>query len=208
MTAAAFGHQSISKPNGSSPDSWHPYRCGHCGRDVSGAVIAYIGRREGGHLICWLQCPVCHDASVRSDSGAHYPGSAYGPVLEGLPAEVGDAYEEARRCLSVNANTSSEVMCRKILMHVAVDKGAEEGKTFAFYIDYLQQQGYVTPPMRGWVTLIKDHGNESNHKLASPDRPRAEGTLQFTAQLLRSVYEMEHLAQRFTKLAGPAPSAP
>jgi hypothetical protein len=88
-------------------------------------------------------------------------------------------------------------MCRKILMHVAVDKGADEGKTFASYIDHLAAEGYVTPPMREWVKLIKDNGNEANHRLASPERRRAEGTLLFTAQLLRSVYEMGHLAGQF-----------
>ena len=66
-------------------------------------------------------------------------------------------------------------------MHVAVDKGATEGQSFAFYIDYLEKEGYVTPPMRGWVKLIKDHGNESTHKLPEPERKRAEGTILFTA---------------------------
>lgn len=89
-------------------------------------------------------------------------------------------------------------------MHVAVDKGAKAGETFAFYIDYLEKQGYVTPPMRGWVKLIKDHGNDSTHKLPKPERKRAEGTLIFTAQLLRTVYEMEHLAGQFA----PPPQTP
>ena len=28
-------------------------------------------------------------------------------------------------------------------MHVAVDKGAEEGKDFVFYIDHLLEEGYI-----------------------------------------------------------------
>src|SRR5690606_32458313 len=120
---------------------------------------------QGGEPIRWLQCSNCHDASVQVDSGALFPGVAFGPKIEGLPKDVSVAYDEARRCLSVSALTAAEGMCRKILMHVAVDKGAKEGDTFASYIDYLGQQGYVTPPMKNWVTLIKDHGNEANHKL-------------------------------------------
>jgi hypothetical protein len=84
-----------------------------------------------------------------------------------------------------------------------VDKGAKEGDRFAAYIDFLEEQGYVTPPMRDWVKLIKDHGNDSQHKLAVPDRQRAEGTLLFTAQLLRSVYEMGHIAAQFGAEAKP-----
>lgn len=67
------------------------------------------------------------------------------------------------------------------------------------YIDYLASEGYVTPPMREWVELIKNHGNESTHKLKSPERVRAEGTLLFTAQLLRSVYEMGILRVAFQR---------
>jgi len=89
-------------------------------------------------------------------------------------------------------------MCRKILMHVGVDKGAKEGDTFASYLDYLQSQGYITPPMMEWVKLIRDHGNKSTHKLERPERKRAESTLDFTAELLRVVYEMQHMAAKYT----------
>jgi hypothetical protein len=122
----------------------------------------------------------------------------FGPDIEGLPDDVSQAYDEARRCLAVNAFTAAEGVCRKILMHVAVDKHAEEGKTFASYIDHLAREGFVTPPMRDWVTLIKNHGNEAQHLLQAPSEKRAQGTLLFTAQLLRSVYEMGHLARQFT----------
>jgi hypothetical protein len=198
MPATGFGHAQITRRDGSTTDSWFKYTCGHCGNQVSGVVLAYVGRSQGD-AIRWLQCSVCHDASVLTDSGAIYPGIPFGPLLEGLPTEVEAAYNEARRAFSVAAYTAAEMLCRKILMHIAVDKGAKEGLTFAAYIDYLETAGYVTPPMRDWVKLIKDHGNEVNHKLTSPEQSRAEGTLFFTAQLLRSVYEMGFLAKKFAK---------
>jgi hypothetical protein len=196
MPVAHFGHPHVEKLVGTNEASWYHFRCGHCGSDVSGAVVARAANQGGGYTQ-WILCSVCHEGSVNIGNDRVYPGIAYGPVIEGLPQDVAEAYGEARRCLSVNADTASEVMCRKILMHVAVDKDAKEGKTFAHYIDHLTAQGYVTPPMRGWVDLIREHGNESNHRLPTPSRERAEGTLQFTAQLLRSVYEMEHLATKF-----------
>jgi len=200
MAAPKLGHKGVHKPDGSTPDSWLPYTCGHCGHAASGYVIAYaVGENTTATQIRWLQCPTCREPSVETTSGAIVPGAAFGPEIEGLPKEVESAYEEARLCLAVNANTAAEGVCRKILMHIAVDKLAEEGKTFAFYIDYLAQHGYVTPPMQPWVTLIKDYGNEAQHRIAPSDRKRAEGTLLFTAQLLRTVYEMGHIAGRFTK---------
>ena len=99
--------------------------------------------------------------------------------------------------MSVNAFTAAELICRTILMHVAVDKGAPEGESFAAYLAFLETHGYVTPPMKGWVDLIRMHGNASTHKLASPDKTRAESTTMFTAELLRLVYEMDFMAKKY-----------
>lgn len=76
-------------------------------------------------------------------------------------------------------------MCRKILMHVAVDKGCDEGKSFGEYIDYIESE-YITPIMKPWVDLIRRHGNSSTHELVPPDVKRSESTLMFTAELLES----------------------
>ena len=57
----------------------------------------------------------------------------------------------------------------------------------------------ITPPMKGWVDLIRQHGNKATHSLESPDKKRAESTLMFTAELLRLIYEMEHLSMQYTE---------
>ena len=103
--------------------------------------------------------------------------------------------------MSVNAYTASELICRKILMHVAVDKGAEEGKGFESYIDHLQAKGYVTPPMKEWVDTIRKHGNSSTHQLEQPSKSRAESTIMFTAELLRLIYEMDSMAKNYVPKA-------
>jgi hypothetical protein len=132
------------------------------------------------------------------------PAALIGENIDGLPGDVRAAYEEARKTAGVAAYTSSELMCRKILMHIAVDKGADEGKTFVAYLDFLKSTGYVTPPMAPWVDLIRSHGNESTHRLQPASRERAMNTLAFTAQLLKLVYEMDHRAQQFVT---PGPTA-
>ena len=153
-----------------------------------------------------LQCASCHEPSVLDSSGRVHPGVAFGQPLQGLPEDVHEAYEEARRCLSINADVAAEGMCRKILMHIAVEKGAEDGGSFEGYIDFLVGQGYVTPPMKPWVDLIRKHGNRAHHRLQPRDRKRAEMTLIFTAHLLRNVYEMGHLAEKY--LPAPAEAQP
>ncbi|MCA9647935.1 MAG: DUF4145 domain-containing protein, partial [Myxococcales bacterium] len=78
------------------------------------------------------------------------------------------------------------------------DKGAPEGESFAAYLAALESLGYVTPPMKPWVDLIRRHGNQATHRLAASDAARAESTVMFTAELLRMVYEMAHMARRYT----------
>jgi hypothetical protein len=193
------GHRSIYKPDGSTDDAWATYRCGHCDTKVSGAVVAYhvwLDKENRKYFIQWVLCPECALGSTLIN-GTSYPGSPFGPVLQGLPQDVDAAYKEARHCMKVNAYTAAELMSRKILMHVAVEKGAKEGEPFASYLSYLEQQGYVTPPMKKWVDAIRKHGNESTHKLLAPSQQRAESTVMFTAELLRLTYEMEHLAGQF-----------
>jgi len=184
-------HSQIRRPDATSENAWITYICGHCGTKVSGAVVAW---KED---VIWAQCTHCGRGSVIDDQGDVYPGTLFGPHLEGLPADIAEAYEEARRSMSVAAFTGAELVCRKILMHVAVEKGATEGETFASYLEHLESKGYITPPMKGWVDLIRQHGNIAAHVLEKPDRERAESTLMFTAELLRIVYEMDYLSRQY-----------
>jgi hypothetical protein len=186
-------HGNIHKPNGTRDEDWHGYTCGHCGTKVSGAVVAIFSNRQ----ILWLMCPECKKGSVHT-AGNIYPGVAFGPSLQGLPLDVEEAYQEARRCMSVNSYFAAELICRKILMHIAADKGAKAGESFTAYLAYLEDEGFITPPMKGWVDLIRKHGNAATHKLSSPDKSRAESTVMLTAELLRIVYEMEYMASKYT----------
>jgi hypothetical protein len=93
-------------------------------------------------------------------------------------------------------------MCRKILMHIAVDKGDDQGRTFAQYLDFLESQGYMTPPMRPWVDQIRKNGNISTHEIPPADSARALGTLAFTAQLLKLTYEMGFKVGQFLPVSG------
>jgi hypothetical protein len=188
-------HKSVTRHDGTDTQSWHRYICAHCGTVVAGAVLCekLLEKRP----VRWLMCPNCADGSVLASDGNVYPGRPFGPVLEGLPDNVSTAYGEARRCMSVNAFTACELLCRKLLMYVAVEKGAAEGDTFANYLAHLGSQGYVTPPMKGWVGLIREHGNKAAHELEAPDPARAESTLMFTAELLRLVYEMAYMASKY-----------
>ncbi len=197
------GHKRVTRLDGNSKGSWYEYTCGHCDAKVSGAVLATTnwdvssGRDTVTHIERWIQCTNCGHGSVICGDNT-IPGLPFGPQLEGLPADLNKAYQEARNCMGVAAFTAAELICRKILMHVAVEKGGDEGKSFASYLTYLENEGYVTPPMKSWVDLIRQHGNQSTHQLEAADKDRAESTVMLTAELLRLVYEMDYYSRKFT----------
>lgn len=124
--------------------------------------------------------------------------------MSGLPNDVETAWMEARRSFGAGAYTASEVMCRKILMHVAVDKaGADEGKDFVTYVKALDDQGYVPTGMKHVVESIRSRGNVANHELPASTDEDATTTMVVTEHLLRSVYELPEMIP--TPTTSPAP---
>jgi Domain of unknown function (DUF4145) len=163
-------------------EHWLTYTCPWCSKVVSGAVVASAPSREG--FTEWMRCSSCLEGAlilvVGEDERSVYPPVPFGPDIVGLPQNVENAYTEARYCIGVRAYTAAELVCRKILMYIAVDKGAKDGQKFATYLTFLESSGYVTPPMKGWVELIRRHGNVAAHELPPTNRRRAESTLVFT----------------------------
>lgn len=192
----------ISNISGSETYARFDYKCGHCNRYVSGRVVNIYAQERNNRanpIIQFMICPSCVKGSVWMQGDIIIPGSNPGENLEGLPVEIDAAYQEARKCFSIAAYTGCELLCRKILMHVGVDKGAQEGQSFVSYLDHLETKGYITPTIKDWADLIREFGNQSTHKLVPPDKARTEATIMFTMELLRIIYEMQHVATKFKK---------
>jgi hypothetical protein len=146
----------------------------------------------------WLRCVNCKSASVENDGSlapAALPLSMPGGV-EGREAEV---WQEARSCLSVGAHMAAVMLCRKILLHVAVGHGlaAEDEKgrtpTFDTAVKHLREVGVITAKMTPWVDRIREIGNDANHQLGAISPAQALDVAKFTEQLLRLAYEMDAL---------------
>ncbi|GFN40551.1 MAG: conserved hypothetical protein [Marine Group I thaumarchaeote] len=190
-TEDEIGHPSYSQPTGT-----HSYQCGHCDHQTSGRVVAFY---PSNGVNKWLLCTNCAKGSVLTSAGIIFPASKFGSSVEGLPGIVQKAYDEARLCYSVGAFTACELICRKILMNVAVDKGADENDSFVNYLDFLKTEGYITEAMMSWVSLIREHGGKSTHYIAEPEKTRAESTLMFTEQMLKIIYEATHRADKYSQ---------
>jgi len=88
----------------------------------------------------------------------------------------------------MDCHTASALLCRKLLVNIAVDKGADEGKQFAFYVDYLERENYVPPNGKEWVGHIKDKANEATHKVPEITADDAHKLVMFTEMLLKFIY--------------------
>ncbi len=168
------------------PDS---YRCGYCGYDVA----SELGLTIGSHTANLRICPQCNGPTFFSATGFQIPGPKPGGSLSKLPSLISALYEEARSSRSANAFTGTVLLCRKLLMHIAVEKGAKENQTFAFYVNWLITERYAPRGAEEWVVYIKDRANEANHEIVQMSQADADGLLGLTEQLLRNVYELSGL---------------
>ncbi len=172
------------------------YRCGWCDDRVSSEVGASAYEVATGHAVGLLRmCPGCGHPTYISDDG-QTPGTPYGEAVSHLPEQLVELYTEARACLAVGAHHAAVMVGRKILMHVAVEKGADKGKRFVEYVDFLRDNSLVPPDSRGWVDEIREVGNEANHEIPSVSKEEAEGVVDFVAMLLKLVYEFPERGRR------------
>lgn len=170
------------------------YFCGYCGRHVGpdrgyfGQQAAPQGAASPRQAFIYI-CSFCGKATFFDSDGAQYPGAPFGDDVESLPADVEALYREARESIAAQAFTAAVLTCRKLLMHLAVEKGAPIGKSFVDYVEYLTQKGYVPPNGQGWVDHIRKKGNEANHEIKVMGDIEAKELITFTEMLLKFDYE-------------------
>lgn len=117
------------------------------------------------------------------------PGPPPGRPISNLPEDLERLYEEARQCISVGAYTAAVLVCRKLLMNIAVTEGAPKESTFHSYVEFLANNGIIPAQAKKWVDYIRKRGNEANHEIVIMTRDDAYTLLSFMEVLLRSVYE-------------------
>ncbi len=165
------------------------YTCGYCSNKVASEKGWHVrGIGEGGALGYLRLCPECQGPTFLY-AGQQTPSVSYGSVVKHLPPEIEKLYNEARDSLAAGAPTATIMCCRKILMHVAVDKGATPGDKFVAYVNYLDSSHYIPPGAVSWVDKIRDWGNEANHEIKLKTPSEAEKAIDFTQMLLKVVYE-------------------
>lgn len=169
------------------------YTCGHmgCGREVGSTKGLIFSNSKTSRPEAFIYvCPVCCCPTFFDDlSGSQIPGVSFGRNVESLPRDINELYDEIRKSTSVGAYTSAVMGCRKILMHIAVEKGAKDGLNFIEYVDYLVAQHFAPPNSNPWVDKIRTIGNEANHEIQIMSMNEATELINFVEMLLKFIYE-------------------
>lgn len=181
-------------------EEWKPrhlearkFTCGYCG--------AYVGSEKGFESIPILfgtpietpsqfiyLCPLCECPNFFKGE-IQTPAPIFGSEVAAVPDLINKLYTEARVCFSNNAFTATTLCCRKILMHIAVEKGAQEGRKFVEYVNYLSSEGYIARDCQEWVDHIRGKGNEATHEIKLMTKADAMELIQFVEMLLKQMYE-------------------
>lgn len=158
---------------GGSPRRWYPAACPACG----GMIVAEI---DGNNNI-----------------KAVYPKAIGQWDVAHLPDDVKHAWEEAVKVYGVGAFASAVVTCGRTL-EAAADARGVTGRTLQERITKIQQQGLITTEFKGAINYARLIRNIGAHA-GKPVTPQsAEGTMRFTQQTLRLLFEVPHELARLT----------
>lgn len=178
------------------------FDCGYCGHSVA-SDKAFSGSRSDGRMVRPLHiyiCHHCHQPTFIDENGNQTPQKTFGKSVPSIDVpDIQAMYQEARSCYSADAFTASTMACRKLLMNIAVSKGAKENQSFQQYVGYLETNNFIPNGTKDWVDAIRTQGNEATHEIALSSQEQAEEILSFTEMLLRLIYEFPSKALKYKK---------
>ncbi len=167
------------------------FKCGYCGQPLASEKGWNAIDKYNNQPIWYIYvCHHCYKPTFFDHVGDQTPGVIFGNDVADIDdALVQSLYEEARKCTNNNAFTAAVLCCRKLLMHIAVAKGAEEGKKFIEYVQFLADKNYIPPDAKDWVDHIREKGNEANHEITIMNKEDANDLISFSEMLLKLIYE-------------------
>lgn len=167
-----------------------PLACGYCGEHVAPSKGYCIS--ADSHAVAYIyQCPHCKNPIIYFiDADESIPGAMYGREVKSLPENIQLLYNECRTCYANQCYTAAQMIARTLLMHIAVEQGAEEGWSFVKYVNYLDDNGYIPPNGKKWVDYIRTSGNVANHEIVIKEKEETEKVITFLSTLLLVIYEL------------------
>ena len=171
------------------------YACGACGKGTNGRVVATCARKDGT-TVAWAICScereepsvlvLLADGTIADQipvAREFHPGANW-------PLSLTNLFEEASRSFSAGAYTSATMACRKLLMVCACLEGADDGKPFTYYVDYVTNGVLNFPKAKTAIDKIRGIGNEANHSVAFVSKEDAHAALSIVSYMLNTLYSL------------------
>ena len=166
------------------------YICYFCNKTVASSV-GYDGSVGYIHI-----CPHCNRPTYFYGGRIQVPKPLPLSPVTGVEDNVRDLFEEARKCISTESYTAVAMLCRKLLMNIAVDQGAKKNKKFQEYVEYIQEENLVSKNAKELLTEIKDIGNDANHEISQVSEEQANQIIKFINEVIRQIYRVKSLSLR------------
>jgi hypothetical protein len=172
------------------------YNCAYCGHKVAASqryrAVAPTGHVNNAPTVSTIEiCPHCANPTYFQQREKQFPSPAFGRTVRNISEpKIQALYEESRVCTAQGAFTASVMLCRKLIMNIAVHQGAAANLSFVAYVDYLGSKGFVPPNGKKWVDEIRQKGNEANHEIELMTAKDAERSITFIENLLRFIFEL------------------
>jgi Domain of unknown function (DUF4145) len=175
------------------------YTCGYCGNPLASerGWFAHVGGPSGRIGAFIYVCHQCWQPTFFDPTNGQTPNVVFGnPVKDISEKMVEELYNEARKTTGIGAYTAAVLCCRKLLMHIAVSKGAQPGENFINYVQFLADKNFIPPGAKDWVDHIRKKGNEANHEISIMAKDDAEELLSFCEMLLKVIFEFPAVVKR------------
>jgi hypothetical protein len=163
--------------------------CPHCGDNsvfvlATSVAVEYANNKMDQVWIAAMRCQGCFDyilGIVRWEiyNGVfkyvnHFPlGKPSDKVAEEIPEHIRPDFQEALRCLSVNAYNATGEMCRRAIEASCIDLGAPQQDVLNDMIDWLEAKRIITPGLKDVAHKVRLGGNKCAHP-APPDQGSIE----------------------------------
>jgi Domain of unknown function (DUF4145) len=175
-----------------------PYKCHGCQLKVQGRILAAMNFQDQENKkvgqVCWCICYECSQPTILIRDGRQFVTAQHPCPLEfssdkRWPADLIHLFDEASTAFSAGAFTACAMVCRKMLMVCAWDRGeTDPKKNFAQNVDYICDSVLSYPAAKKSITSIRNIGNEANHKVDFVTKENARRSMEIISYMLNMIY--------------------
>ena len=185
-------------------------RCPACRHQATFENLGHDLQVAGGGEIAGLRrCPnpscsaLLFFVAIGGQLLVTYPPETLDFDTTGLPDGIRGAVEEAVTCHANGAYVATAIMVRKTLEELCRDRGAE-GKHLHHRLEALRDSVILPPGFFEGLEEVRLLGNDAAHVRSKTyekvGKEEAEIAIAFTKEVLKAVYQLDQLTDRFRLL--------